>query len=176
MTIEACFSPEASLVRVRHVRATHGARVHELDLVELVIIAGVVARQRVELVRKVSGRGRHVAFRCPRCLEPRAVLHAEGGGRLSCARCSGYKTRHQRESSRTEWEKNAIDHEDRLFRAVMKKNHTLRGLCALRRLVGEIVGGDHDRLASAMQMTAAALVVADAELNGQRSGSGERGP
>jgi hypothetical protein len=168
MRIEVCFSPEAGLVRVEHLRGALGVRVAELDAVELVVIAGVVARQRIELVRKVSGRGRHVAFQCPRCLEPRAVLHAEGGGRLSCAACSGYKTRHQRESSRTEWEQNALDHEDRLFRTLQKRNLTLTGLVSLRRLINEIVDGDHDRLAATMQAVTDALIVADAAIAAER--------
>lgn len=166
MTIEVCcVSPEPGLVRVKHLRATLGERAADATVVELVVVAGEVARERIDLVRKLSGRGRHIAFQCPRCLEPRAVLHAEGAGRLSCARCCGYKTRHQRESSRTEWEKNAVDHEDRLFRTLQKQNHTDRGFRALRRLVDEIVDGDHDRFASAMQMAAAALVLTDAALS-----------
>ena len=50
----------------------------------------------------------------------------------------------------------------------MTKGHTPSGLRSLRRLVDEIVGGDHDRFASTMQMAAAALVVADAAHPGRR--------
>ena len=165
MTIEACcVSPEPGLVRVKHLRATLGEQAKDATIVEIVIVAGNVARERVDLVRKISGRARHVAFRCPRCGEPRAVLYAEGGGRLSCGPCSGHKTRHQLESSRTDWIENAVDCEDRLLRDLMTKGHTPAGLRSLRRLVDEIVGGDHDRFASTMQMAAAALVVADAAL------------
>lgn len=157
-----CFSPEPGLVRVQHVRMALGHDLQDVIAVELVVVAGEVARQRIELVRKVSGRGQHVAFQCPRCLEPRAVLHAEGEGRLSCAICSGYKTRHQMESWRTEWDNHGHHLEDRLLRAVMRRKNTLAGMRVLRELVDEIVGGDHDRLASAMQTTSAALLVADA--------------
>ena len=163
MTFEVtCVSPELGLVRVKHLRATLGGEAKDATVVELVVVAGEVARERVDLVSKVSGRARHVAFRCPRCGEPRAVLYAEGGGRLSCGPCSGHKTRHQLESSRTDWKENAVDCEDRLFRDLMTKGHTPAGLRSLRRLVDEIVGGDHDRLAAAMQMVGAALLVADA--------------
>lgn len=47
----------------------------------------------------------------------------------------------------------------------MKKNHTPTGITSLRRLVNEIVAGDHDRFASAMQMAAAALVLTDAAVS-----------
>jgi len=47
----------------------------------------------------------------------------------------------------------------------MKKNHTPTGMKSLHRLVDEIVAGDHDRLASAMLVTTAALLVADVEIN-----------
>jgi hypothetical protein len=161
MTIEACFSPDVSLVRMKHVRAALGQQLHELEAVEIVVVAGELARQRVSLVRKNSGRGQHVAFQCPRCLEPRTILHAEGHGRLSCASCSGHKTRHQRESSRKDWKDNALEQEDRLFRAVLKKSHTPAGLRGLRRLVQEIGDGDDDRLAAALETTSAALLVAD---------------
>lgn len=165
MTIEVCFSPEEGLVRVRHARMALGRDLQDVMAVELVVLAGEVARQRIELIRKVSGRGRHVAFQCPRCLEPRAVLHAEGDGRLSCARCSGYKTRHQLESSRTDWDDHGHHLEDRLLRAVMRKKNTPAGVRGLQQLVHEIVDGDHDRLASVMQTTSAAVLVADTGLH-----------
>ena len=71
MTIGACcFSPEPGLVRVKHLRATLGQQVLDATVVEVVVVAGEVARQRIDLVRKISGRARHIAFCCPRCLEP----------------------------------------------------------------------------------------------------------
>ena len=65
--------------------------------------------------------------------------------------------------------RNALDHEDRLFRAAMRRNPTPAGLSSLRRLVDEIVEGDHDRLGSATQVSAAALIVADAAHPGRLS-------
>jgi len=128
-------------------------------------LAGVVMRQIATLVQKPSGRGEHSVFACPLCAKPHSVLYSGADLRLSCAGCSGYRTRRQKEASRSDWEENGHALEDRLFRGVMRKGHTPTKICRLRAVVDELVNGDHDRLASAMQTTSAALHVADAEIN-----------
>lgn len=165
MTIGVCFSPEPGLVRMTHVRAVLGPGVKDLEAVELVVTAGMFASEVVELTTKPSGRGAHVVFRCPKCCEPRSVLHVDPGARLSCADCSGYMTRRHRESSKTEWKEFGLEFEDRLFRVTMKPT-TRRGrpsLRRIRRLVDEIVHSDLDRLGDVLDIYCDAVVLTEAK-------------
>ena len=174
MRIETCVSPELGLVRVQHVRAALGAGFRELKVVELVVLAGGVITQTVELVPKPSGRGEHSVFACPTCKEPRTVLYSSTDLRLACAGCSRRRTRHQNESSSSDWGKNGHVLEDRLLRGVMRKNNTATKIRGLRAVVGELVAGDHDRFTSAMLAASAALQVADADLTERRHATSER--
>jgi len=157
MRIEVAYSPEPNLIRVRHARTTLGTRLLQLRRIHLVVVAGTVAAETVELVAKRSGRGLHRVFACPRCAEPRTVLFATPGRQLRCAACSAYRTRQQKQGSGAAWKAEGLDLEDRLLRALMKGNHNRERILRLRALARELVEGDRDRAAAAMLSASAAL-------------------
>lgn len=146
---------------MKNVRAAIGVRLLELDAVVVTVAGDTIGTYTIDLTRKPSGRGEHVAFRCPSCLEPRSVLYVNKAA-LACAICARYRTRHQRESWSKEWEDHGHELEDRLFRTLMKCE-TLSGLQRLSTLVDDLVEGDLDRLSAALELTSAALAFTDTE-------------
>jgi hypothetical protein len=159
MTIEVVF-PEVGRARLTHARRLVGRALVVGDVLDGIVLSSAgVARARIGLMLKPSGRGAHVVFRCPVCEGPCAVLFLAPAATLACARCTNHRTRHQRESSAKEWAGYAVELEDRLLRGLSKKNYTPAGLERLRRLADEINAGDEHRLAAVLPMVNDALLV-----------------
>jgi len=134
------------------------------DTVEAMVVprtgppfAGVIA-----LTTKPSGRGDHHALACPACTRPSLKLYVHGEGRLGCARCARRVPRRNAEGHCTSWSLGGHE-EDRLLRLLAGRSKpTPAAVERARRLAQELVLGDEDRAAAAIQFSEAALTATEA--------------
>lgn len=110
----------------------------------------------VALATKRSGHSEHLALLCGACGHGRSVLYVRGG-RLACAACSRRRTRRQSERTLATWKMGGRE-EDQLLRLVGRG----RALEQLRALADELVNGDLDRAAVAIDNFQIAILCIEA--------------
>ncbi len=102
---------------------------------------GCVARAKVKLIDKRSGRALHRLFACPSCSSPSQVLRVQAG-RFTCGRCRPHRTAHQREWFTRWWRRDDGELLDQLVRLSVRRSAARRTL-RMKALAQQII--DHDR-------------------------------
>jgi len=158
MRVEAYF--RLGEVRISDLRAALGGDLLKLNAVDVLVIGmpGCMASTaRVRLGWKRAGRGAHRALICPRCLEPKLRLYADGAGGLGCRLCLKRRSRQQREKNRLSFQHLGGREDDILLRLLRRPGQSTPGALAKGALlVQQLVGADRDRLA-ALKMKLASL-------------------
>jgi len=146
---------------VREVRAAFGVKLMAMNSFTAMVLAsdgGPPFVGEALLGRKKSGRGEHIALRCPECDRACDALYVVRAA-LRCTVCAKRRTRRQREHTLPAWEEHGGEEHDRVLRLLAGRRKTTR---AARRKAGkmldELVAADRDRLAAVVELAHAALL------------------
>lgn len=155
---------EIGVLRMRDVRAALGEAVHTARFVAVVVVAasGAPFAGTVYIAKKPSGRGEHVALRCPLCLRARLVLYAKNGA-LRCGSCARRRTRRALERTSRSWNRLGGREEDALLRAARRPRPDLD---RITRLARDLAVGDADRARAVIEFSEAALAAVEEQWNG----------
>lgn len=155
---------ELGVLNIADVALALGADLETAETIEVLVVsatdmpfAGIV-----RLDWKPSGPGWHRALACPHCGEPRFKLYVFDGGRLGCARCARRHPRRVAERTCATWSRGGRD-EDQLLRLVAGRSRpTEVAIEQGQRLARELIRGDEDRAAAALQFGEAAVTAVEA--------------
>ena len=143
--------PRRGELRGRDLRAVFGARLRELQHVDVVVVAGngTPIAGRLALVNVAAGHGTRRAMVCPACREPRHLLLAREGA-LKCSQCLRCRTRRQQEVHRADFRRRGGREEDRLLRHLLtpSRRRTATTLRDARHLANLLLHADRVRVAA----------------------------
>ncbi len=135
-----------------------------IDVMVLADAGGLPFVGRLDLVRIGGGPGRHLAFCCPRCREPRRLLLTDGHGGIRCSRCARARTKRQLRRTCRSWKYLGDREFDELLRLLRPRSTSpAHKRQRAQLLVDELLAGDRDRLGVVADVVDAALRVVSAE-------------